>query len=213
MIKLSEINKEWYSPGELAKFVGRTSRTIQNHCDEGKIDFKRVNGRRNIPKSEVIRILEESKMLIRDSGKKDVIYARVSTSKQKTRGDLDRQISKASTMVVGMNPKNLEIISDVGSGLNDNRRGLNKLIDMVLAGDVDRIFVLYKDRLTRFGFNYLERICSNMGTKIIVLSDVENEKSIEEELAEDIVSIIHSFSGKLYGMRKTVKDKVTKELE
>lgn len=213
MIKLSEINKEWYSPGELAKLVGKTSRTIQNHCDEGKIDFKRVNGRRNIPKSEVVRILEESKMLVKDSGKKDVIYARVSTSKQKTRGDLDRQISKASTIVVGMNPKNLEIISDVASGLNDNRRGLNRLIDMVLAGDVDRIFVLYKDRLTRFGFNYLERICSNMGAKIIVLSETESEKSIEEELAEDIVSVIHSFSGKLYGMRKTVKDKVTKELE
>ena len=70
VIKLSEINKEWYSPGELAKFVGRTSRTIQNHCDEGKIDFKRVNGRRNIPKSEVVRMFEESKMLIRDNGKK-----------------------------------------------------------------------------------------------------------------------------------------------
>lgn len=84
---------------------------------------------------------------------------------------------------------------------------------MVLAGEVDRIFVLYKDRLTRFGFNYLERICDNMGTKIIVLSETKNEKIIEEELAEDIISIIHSFSGKLYGMRKTVKDKVTKELK
>lgn len=69
-----------------------------------------------------------------------------------------------------MNPKNLEVISDVASGLNDNRRGLNKLIDMVLDGKIDRIFVLYKDRLTRFGFNYLERICKKMGSKIIVLS-------------------------------------------
>ena len=174
MIKLSEIKKEWYSPGELVKFVGRTSRTIQNHCDEGKIDFKRVNGRRNIPKSEMVRVLEESKMLIIDSGKKDVIYAKVFTSKQKAKGDLDRQISKASTIVVGMNPKNLEIISDITSGLNHNRRGLNKLIDMVLAGEVDRIFVLHKDRLTRFGFNYLERICNNMEAKIIVFSETEN---------------------------------------
>lgn len=212
MIKLSEINKEWYSPGELAKFVGRTSRTIQNHCDEGKIDFKRVNGRRNIPKSEIVRILEESNMLIRDSGKKDIIYARVSTSKDKDIGCLDEQISKVSTMVIGMNPKNLEIISDVASGLNDNRKGFNKLIDMVLAGDVDRIFVLYKDRLVRFGFNYLERICDNMGAKIIVLSETENEEFIEEELAEDIVSIIHNFSGKLYGIRKKVRDTVLKEL-
>lgn len=213
MIKLSEIKKEWYSPGELAKFAGRTSRTIQNYCNEGKIEFKRINGRRNIPKSKVIRILEESKMLIKDSGKKDIIYARVSTSKRKTRGDLDRQISKTSTMVVGMNPKNLEIISDVAFGLNNNRRGLNKLIDMILAWEVDRVFVLYKDRLTRFGFYYLERICNNMGSQIIVLSETKNEKSIEEELAEDIVSIIYNFSGKLYGMRKTVKDEVSKELE
>ena len=78
--------------------------------------------------------------------------------------------------------------------------------------EVDRIFILYKDRLTRFGFNYLEQICNKYGTKIIVISKEIQEKSIQEELAEDIISIIHSFSGKLYGMRNKIKEKLDKEL-
>ena len=78
--------------------------------------------------------------------------------------------------------------------------------------EIDRIFILYKDRLTRFGFNYLEQICNKFGTKIIVISEEIQEKSIQEELAEDIISIIHSFSGKLYGMRNKIKEKLDKEL-
>lgn len=67
---------------------------------------------------------------------------------------------------------------------------------------VDRIFVLYKDRLTRFGYNCLKLICNKHNTDIVILSSESNDKSISEELADDIISIIHSFSGKLYGMRK-----------
>lgn len=83
---------------------------------------------------------------------------------------------------------------------------------MVMNDEIDRIFILYKDRLTRFGFNYLEQICNKFGTKIIVISEEIQEKSIQEELAEDIISIIHSFSGKLYGMRNKIKEKLDKEL-
>lgn len=83
---------------------------------------------------------------------------------------------------------------------------------MVMNDEVDRIFILYKDRLTRFGFNYLEQICNKFGTKIIVISEEIQEKSIQEELAEDIISIIHSFSSKLYGMRNKIKEKIDKEL-
>ena len=83
---------------------------------------------------------------------------------------------------------------------------------MVMNNEVDRIFILYKDRLTRFGFNYLEQICNKFGTKIIVISEEIQEKSIQEELAEDIISIIHSFSDKLYGIRNKIKEKLDKEL-
>lgn len=78
---------------------------------------------------------------------------------------------------------------------------------------IDRIFITHKDRLTRFGFNYLTLICNHHQTKIVVLSNEMNNKSMEEELAEDIIAIIHSFSGKLYGMRSKVQKEVEKELK
>lgn len=211
MIKLSDLSKDWYNPGEVANMVGKHVRTIQNYCNNKKINCNKINGRRIIPKSEVVRLLNSSNMLLKDDSRKDIIYARVSTGKQKQRGDLERQINKISEEVIKLNPKNLEIIKDVASGLNDNRKGLNKILDMVMNKEVDRIFILYKDRLTRFGFNYLKKVCEKMNTSIIVLSDSEN-KSMQEELAEDIISIIHSFSGKLYGMRKTLRKELDKEL-
>ena len=97
--------------------------------------------------------------------------------------------------------------------MNDHRRELGKLLKMVSERKIDRIFILYRDRLTRFGFGYLEQFCNAFGTKIEVISDEENDKSAEEELAEDLVSIIHSFSGKLYGLRGKVRKKINKVLD
>lgn len=82
----------------------------------------------------------------------------------------------------------------------------------VLNGNVSRVFITYKDRLTRFGYNYLKTVCDYKGVEIVVVSSAEDSKTMEEELAEDIIAVIHSFSGKLYGMRKKVKDEVDKEL-
>ena len=83
-----------------------------------------------------------------------------------------------------------------------------------MSGKINRIFILYKDRLTRFGFGQIETICKFFGTEIVVLSENDDDKTIEEELTEDIISIIHSFSGKLYGMRrKEVKSKIDEEFK
>ncbi len=100
---------------------------------------------------------------------------------------------------------NVEVFKEIGSGLNDNRKQLLKIIDMVLMDKVNRIFINYKDRLTRFGFNYIETICKFHNTEIIIVSNEVVAKSLEEELVEDLCSIIHSFSGKLYGLRGKVK--------
>lgn len=102
----------------------------------------------------------------------------------------------------------MKIFSDVGSGLNDNRKSLNLLLKEVEQDKIDRIFITYKDRLTRFGFNYLRFICDSHNTEIVVMSDEEEYKSVEEELAEDIIAIIHSFSGKMYGLRRKIKDSI-----
>ena len=213
MIKKSELTKEYYKTGELAKMIGKQTRTVQSYCIKGDINSIIIpSGKRIISRDEVIKYLRSSNLLYEDDNKIDLIYARVSTNEQKNRGDLDRQIDYIIREIIAKNPKNLKVFSEVGSGLNDNRTELKKLLDMVMNDEVDRIFILYKDRLTRFGFNYLEQICNKFGTKIIVISEEIQEKSIQEELAEDIISIIHSFSGKLYGMRNKIKEKLDKEL-
>lgn len=89
---------------------------------------------------------------------------------------------------------------------------LERLVSMIQRDEVNRVFITYKDRLTRFGYNYIKMICDYHKTEIVVISSEEMDKSVSEELAEDIIAIIHSFSGKLYGMRRTVKERVSKEL-
>jgi predicted site-specific integrase-resolvase len=96
----------------------------------------------------------------------------------------------------------------VGSGLNDNRTILRKLLQRILRGEIGRVFVNYKDRLTRFGFRYIEEVCKAMGTEIIVVSNETQIKTVQDELAEDLCAIIHSFSGKLYGMRGEVGKRI-----
>ena len=93
-----------------------------------------------------------------------------------------------------------------------SRYSERQLLLKVQNNEVNRIFISHKDRLTRFGFNYLKNICDFHNTEIVILSKEKQENSLEQELAEDIISIIHSFSGKLYGMRKSVKKKINKEL-
>lgn len=213
MINKSSLTKEYYKTGELAKMLNLTTRTVQKYCQNGLIDdFMSETNRRYITKDSVIKYLLANNLLIEDNTRIDVIYARVSTHKQKNRGDLERQVDKIKAYAADKNPKNLSIHTDVASGLNDNRKELSKLLKMIMDNKVDRVFVLYKDRLTRFGFNYLKLLCSGHGTEIVIVSEDTSDKTIEEELAEDIISIIHSFSGKLYGMRRKVKNEVAKEL-
>ena len=157
MIKKSELTKEYYKTGELAKMIGKQTRTVQSYCIKGDINSIIIpSGKRIISRDEVIKYLRSSNLLYEDDNKIDLIYARVSTNEQKNRGDLDRQINYIIREIIAKNPKNLKVFSEVGSGLNDNRTELKKLLDMVMNDEVDRIFILYKDRLTRFGFNYLE---------------------------------------------------------
>lgn len=111
------------------------------------------------------------------------------------------------------NPQNIEIIQDVGSGLNDCRKGILSLLNKIQKDEVRRVIVLHKDRLTRFGFNYIKAVCDAHNTEIVLVSEETLDRSISEELAEDIISIIHSFSGKLYGMRKQVRERVNHVLE
>ena len=214
MIKISELTKEYYRPGELAEMTGRTVRTIQNYCIDGRIKCKITEkGRRMIARDEMIKHLRKCRMISREEARIDIAYVRVSTTVQKKRGELDRQTEYIIKEIVTRNPKNLKIFREVGSGMNDDRRELSKILNLVMEKKVDRIFILYRDRLTRFGFHYIEQICRKFGTRIEVISDEMKTKSEHEELAEDIISIIHSFSGKLYGMRNRLREVIDNSIK
>ena len=197
MIKQSELIKEQYTIGEVAALLNIHVKTIQRWDREGIFKCERTHtNRRVINKDNLIAVLNDRGMLFNDinNSKVDVIYARVSSNEQRDKGDLDRQVSFLVQSAKDL--KNPTILTEVGSGLNDKRKKLHRLLDMVLQDKVDRIFITYKDRLTRFGFHYLEKVCSYHNVKIIVVKDASEEKAIQEELAEDIMALTSYFSGK-----------------
>lgn len=137
------------------------------------------------------------------------IYGRVSTTKQKR--DLENQINviKQFTLARGVLVPADNIFSDIGSGMNENRKDLQSLLQKVNNDEIDVIYITHKDRLTRFGFQYLEMICSMHDTKIVCL-DAEQDKTFEQELSDDLIAIIHYFSMRFYGKRKKVIENLAK---
>ena len=189
MIKKSELIKDTYKTGDIAKLLGVTNVTVHRLFRDNKIIYFTVPGshHRRVNKKDLVTFLNDSGLLLDDMPNKrkrhDVVYARVSTYKQKSRGDLDRQINTVLAYAAHNNPVDIQTISDVASGLNDSRKGLIKLLDQVMNNEVDRVFINYKDRLTRFGYNYIKTICDFHNTEIVVVSQEENNKTSEEELA------------------------------
>ena len=176
--------------------LGLHPRTIQKWDKQGKIRVVRtLGGRRRIPESEIRRLQGEK-------GIRSVIgYARVSSNTQKD--DLERQVEYLRQSGVQ------EVITDVGSGLDEKRRGFLRLLDRVVHNEVDKVVVLYEDRLTRFGFDTLKKVFEAHGTTIEVLNQAD-VKPPQQELVEDLVTIISRFSGKLYGMRSHKQKEVVK---
>lgn len=205
------MNKELFNPQEASKILGVTVQTLQRWDNVGIIKTVRTPaGRRMFPKAEIERLLGDSQPVTTD--RLLVIYGRVSSADQKKKGDLDRQVLFIKDKLDLRIYQTISIITDVGSGLNDKRKGLIKLMAMTKAGEVTDLGIRYKDRLTRFGFNYLQFFFESYGVKIHILDESVNDKTVYEELMEDLLSIITSFSGKLYGIRsgknKLLKDKV-----
>ncbi|MEM2157298.1 MAG: IS607 family transposase, partial [Candidatus Jordarchaeales archaeon] len=129
-----------------------------------------VGGRRRIPESEVERLMGIVKP---DTSKKAVIYARVSSHDQKQKGDLEGQKQSLLSYARSKGYEVVAVLEDVASGLNENRKSLNKIFDMVEKGEVGAVIIAFKDRLTRFGFKYLERYFAPHNVKIEVVNGEE----------------------------------------
>lgn len=202
------MKEKLYTLKQASEILGVHPKTIQKWDREGKIKVVRTpGGRRRIPESEIKRLLgihEENGLIIG--------YARVSSHTQKD--DLERQIETIKEYAKEKGWQ-IQILKDIGSGLNENRKNYRKLLELVAKGEVSKVIITYPDRLTRFGFKTLEFFFQQHGTKIITLN--EKDKTPKEELIEDLITIISHFAGKLYGMRshkyKKLKEGVKKLIE
>lgn len=217
MIFKSNLIKERYKPGEIGKMLGVSARTILNYNDNDLFNMwqDKETGRWYASKDEVCKLLDKKGLLYddtKDNTKFSIVYARVSSNDQKANGALERQIGYLVSSLQEKGINLYEVYSDVGSGLNANRSGLNKLIESVKTSNIEAVYITYKDRLTRFGFEYLENFFGYFGTKIVVLKD-DKDKTEQEELVEDMMSLIASFSGKLYGMRSSKKRKMKQYID
>lgn len=201
---MNNIDKK-YKTGEFANLLGVSVKTLQRWDKSGKLLAKRTAGdHRYYTHSQYLEYIGESTQIEENT---TVIYARVSNRNQKD--DLENQIEFLKTFANARGIIISEIITDIGSSMNFNRKNWNKLIDLIQERKVKTVIVAHKDRFTRFGFDWFERFINKCGGEIIV---VNNEKlSPQEELIQDLISIIHVFSCRIYGLRKYKKN-LEKEL-
>ena len=185
-----------YKPKDFAELLGVSVKTLQRWDRDGILKANRTpTDRRYYTYDQYLQFKGiQTENDIRDT----VIYARVSTRNQKD--DLQNQVEflkqfcNAKGIIVN------QCVEDFGSGLNYNRKKWNRLLDEVMANKIKTIVISNKDRFIRFGYDWFEKFCEKFNTKIII---VNNETlSPNEELVQDIISILHVFSCRLYELRK-----------
>jgi putative resolvase len=187
---------------KVSKILGVTTKTLRNWDRDGKIKTERTpGGHRRIPSSEIDRLTNGNNP--EDKRKITLAYCRCSTKKQEE--NLERQIGR---VLEHCNKQGwvTELYKDIGSGLNDNRIGYKKLLKRLSGEDVKRVAIEFKDRITRHGFIIFQRFCESYGVEVLILREVE-DKTFEEELSEDMLSLIASYSAKYYGRRGGKKKK------
>ena len=195
-----------YRTSEVARMLNVSTVAVRKWIKTGKLRARRVGELWMIPESELKRFLGEKPREVRA-----VIYARVSSHKQRKDGNLERQIERLRNYCSAKGYKIVDVITDVASGLKEDRNGLHKLFNIVEKHQADVVVVEFRDRLTRFGFDYLRRYFESHGVKVEVAE--ETEKGYMGELVEDFVAIVISFAGKIYGKRSQKFRKIKKAVE
>jgi excisionase family DNA binding protein len=188
------LSERYLSTREFAKLLGVSRVTVIKWIKKERIIAYSVHGRWRIPYSEVERVLRGVQRV-----KRVAVYVRVSSNTQ--RSDLERQIESLK-LWVSKNFPNSEyvVVTDIASGLKEDRKGLRKLIEMAKRREIQAVVVAYRDRLTRFGFEYLKTLFNTLGVDVYVAFQ-EESKDYVQELVEDFVKIATSFASRIYGKR------------
>lgn len=189
------------SISEAAYLLGVSTDTLRRWEKEGKISSTRTEGgHRRYDLTDILKDKEDDGLTI--------LYARVSTRPQIK--DLDRQVAVLETYAEIKRWKNCQTIRDIGSGVNYRKKGLNKLLSILVEGQATRLVLTTKDRLLRFGCELVFSICELYGVEVCILNK-DPDSSPEEELVKDVLEIITVFSAKLHSMRSRKNVKALQE--
>jgi predicted site-specific integrase-resolvase len=194
------MTEKTYTTGKFGKMIGVTTRTLQRWDIAQKLVAHRTaTGRRFYTESQY---LEYMNIVLEKTHRKTICYTRVSSNSQKK--DLKNQISALETIVVSQG-KTVDVwLSDIGSGLNYQRENFVQIMKDVENGDIAEIIIAHKDRLVRFGYEWFESFCDLHNCKLTVIN--LQSLSPEEEVTQDLLTIIHGFSSRVYGLRRYKKE-------
>jgi len=185
---------------EASKYLGVSINTLKTLANGPRLrSFKTSGGHRRFRQEDLDLFIGK---VTETPEKVTVIYARCSTAKQKE--NLERQKDRLMKHAESKNYKYI-VIDEIASGINEKRKGLHKLLNMAFQGKIERVLIEYKDRIARFGYEYLWSIFRNLGIKVEIMEN--REKKYEEELAEDIMKILTCYSARYYGARGGRKKK------
>ncbi len=198
------------SIGQASKVLGVTIQTLRNWDKKGllKPDELTKGGERRY-RLETLKNINKNITFNNDS-LKTIAYARVSSHDQKD--DLIRQV-QVLELYCSKQGFNYEIIQDLGSGMNYYKKGLTKLLNLILEGQVKRLVLTHKDRLLRFGAELVFSICQAKEVEVIIINKGEESVKFEEELAKDVLEIITVFSARLYGSRSKKNKKLLDDMQ
>ena len=197
------MNNRFVKIGEAAKLLGVSVQALRNWEVEGKImpSHRTPGGQRMSDLADLLGV--------NDLTYPTLAYARVSSSDQKK--DLERQHAVLEAFC-DKNGWQTEIIRDLGSGMNYNKQGLGRLLELMVHGQMSRLIITHKDRLLRFGAEIVFRICELKGIEVVIINK-SKQPSFEEELTGDVMEIMTVFCAKLYGRRSHTSKKMAEEID
>ncbi|GMT38091.1 IS607-liketransposase [Helicobacter bizzozeronii] len=198
------------SIGQASKVLGVSIQTLRNWEKKGllKPDNYTKGGERRY-KLESLKNINKN-IVFHNDNRKTIAYARVSSADQKEDLIAQVQVLELYCSKLGFN---YEVIQDLGSGMNYYKKGLTKLLNLILESQVKRLVLTHKDRLLRFGAELVFTICEAKNVEVILINQGDENIRFEEELAKDVLEIITVFSARLYGARSKKNKQLLEQMQ
>jgi putative resolvase len=190
----------WLDSREVIKLLNISKQSLYYRRVNDLIKFKKINN----------KYFYEIDNVEYSDNRMNIIYCRVSNTKQ--RGDLDKQEEIIKKYAISNGFIIDKVYKEISSGMNEDRKYFNEIVNLVVDNKVDKIFISYKDRFTRFGFNYFLKLFKKFNTEIVILN-LTKEEDFQDELVNDFISIIHHFSMKMYSNRRKQLNELKKSIK